>query len=423
MSTLLPRFATRRIQAAMADTPAVLVNGPRQCGKTTLVQTLATSSRPYLTLDDATALAAATSDPVQFLRGLDGAIIDEVQRAPALLRTLKRLIDQDRRPGRFILTGSADLLALPTVAESLAGRMEVITLLPLSWPERLRVPSVFLPRAFDGELAAHPAPLAGTDLVDRVLEGGYPEMIQRSDPQRRRAWARAYVNGILQRDVRDLGEVSRLDAMPRLLRMLAAHATQLTNFSSLGAPIALDDKTTRRYTGLLEQCFLVRRLEPWFRNDLKRLVTTPKTHFLDAGLLAALRGVTADSIARDRSALGPLLETWVFAELLKLVHEMDDDLRLAFHRTRDGEEVDFVIEHRDGGLIAIEVKAAASASVADFKGLRHLQQACGDALRLGVLLYDGDTAVPFGQRLWAAPFGHLFAANPASSSAGSAVRN
>jgi uncharacterized protein len=423
MSDLLPRFATRRIHAAMADTPAVLVNGPRQCGKTTLVQALAMPSRPYLTLDDPTTLAAATSDPVQFLRGLDGAIIDEVQRAPALLRTLKLLIDQDRRPGRFILTGSADLLALPTVAESLAGRMEVITLLPLSWPERLRAVSVFLPRAFDGKLAGPAQPLGGSDLVDRVLEGGYPEMIQRSDPQRRRAWARAYVNGILQRDVRDLGEVSRLDAMPRLLRMLAAHATQLTNFSGLGAPIMLDDKTTRRYTGLLEQCFLVRRVEPWFSNDLKRLVKTPKTHFLDAGLLAALRGVGAPAIARDRTAFGPLLETWVFAELLKLVHETDDDLRLAFHRTRDGEEVDFVIEHPDGGLIAIEVKAAASASAADFKGLRHLQQACGDALRLGVLLYDGDTAVPFGPRLWAAPFGHLFATDPEPSSADPGVRN
>ncbi len=419
MNNLLPRFAARRIQAAMADTPAVLVNGPRQCGKTTLVQSLAGPSRPYFTLDDATTLAAATSDPVAFLRGLDGAVIDEVQRAPALLRTLKLLIDQDRRPGRFVLTGSADLLALPTVAESLAGRMEVVTLLPMSWPERLRAASVFLARAFDGELAAHAQPLGGSDLVDRVLEGGYPEMIQRSDPQRRRAWARAYVNGIVQRDVRDLGEVSRLDAMPRLLRVLAAHAAQLTNFSSLGAPIALDDKTTRRYTGFLEQCFLVRRLEPWFRNDLKRLVKTPKTHFLDAGLLAALRGVGASAIARDRTAFGPLLETWVFAELLKLVHEADDDLRLAFHRTRDGEEVDFVIEHPNGGLIAIEVKAAASASTADFKGLRHLQQACGDALRLGVLMYDGDTAVPFGPRLWAAPFGHLFATDPAPASAGS----
>lgn len=409
MPALLPRFASRRIDIALRDTPVVLINGPRQCGKTTLAQRYASASRPYFTLDEETTLAAARSDPIQFLRGLDGAVIDEVQRSPELLRTIKLAVDRDRRPGRFLLTGSANLLTLPQVADSLAGRMEVVTLLPLSQAEVRRRESAFLRLAYDGKLVAAPSsPRKAARLTDVILAGGYPQMRLRVDPARRRAWARDYLAGIVQRDVRDLADVARLDVMPRLLRALAAHAAQLANFSRLGAPLGLDDKTTRRYTGLLEQLFLVRRLEPWSRNELSRLVKTPKLQFLDSGLLAALRGITAAGLAKDRTLLGPLLETFVLSELLKQAGWLNDPPRLSYYRTRDGTEVDAVLERDDGALVAVEVKAAATATRADFKGLQQLAAACGDSLRLGVLLYDGDVAVPFGERLWAAPVDCLF---------------
>lgn len=412
MQELLPRFATGRLRLALGDTPAVLLNGPRQCGKTTLVRQLASARRPYLTLDDEAVLAAAQADPAGLLRGLEGAVIDEVQRSPALLRALKLVIDNDRRPGRFLLTGSANLLALPQVADSLAGRMEVVPLLPLSLAEVRGMAPEFLPLAFEGRLAAAAGDWRADALVDAVLAGGYPEMRERPTAERRRAWARAYVDGIVQRDVRDLAEVGRLDVMPRLLRTLAAHAGQLANFSQLGAALGLDDKTCRRYLGLLEQVFLVRRLEPWHRNDLKRLVKTPKLHFIDSGLLAALQGVTVERLARDRTRLGPLLETLVFAEVLKQAAWQPDPPRPSFFRTRDGEEVDLVLERDDGRLVAIEVKSAATVKPADFKGLQQLAQAAGDALMLGLVLYDGDTAVPFGDRLWAAPIGTLFGDTP-----------
>lgn len=412
MPSLLPRFASRRLDVALSDTPAVLLNGPRQCGKTTLVRQWACAQRPYLTLDDDTALAAAQTDPAGLLRGLDGAVIDEVQRSPALLRALKLEIDQDRRPGRFLLTGSANLLTLPQVADSLAGRMEVVPLLPLSQAEVGGAQPAFLSLAFEGRLAAPGGALEDDALSQVVLAGGYPEMRLRAQPERRRAWARAYVDGIVQRDVRELAEVSRLELMPRLLRTLAVHAGQLANFSQLGAALGLDDKTCRRYLGLLEQVFLVRRLEPWHRNDLKRLVKTPKLHFIDSGLLAALQGVTAERLARDRTRLGPLLETFVFAELLKQAAWQLDPPRASFFRTRDGEEVDLVLEQDDGRLIGVEVKSSATVQPADFRGLQHLAQAAGADLQLGVLLYTGRTAVPFGERLWAAPLGTLFGDTP-----------
>lgn len=409
---LFPRFAANRIHTALGDTPAVLINGPRQCGKTTLAQQFAADNRPYLTLDDEAVLAAAQADPAGLLRGLEGAVIDEVQRSPNLLRALKLAIDRDRRPGRFLLTGSANLLALPQIADSLAGRMEVVPLWPLSAAEMLGRPSTFLELAFEGRLASATSAWPTGPLIDAVLTGGYPDMLQRTLPERRRAWARDYVNGIVQRDIRDLAEVGRLDAMPRLLRALAAHAGQLANFSQLGGQLGLDDKTCRRYLGLLEQVFLVRRLEPWHRNDLKRLVKTPKLQFTDSGLLAALQGLTSERLGKERTRFGPLLETFVFGEALKQAGWMAEPPHPTFFRTRDGDEVDLLLERGDGDLVAIEIKAAASVAPADFRGLRQLAQATGPALKLGVLLYDGDTAVPFGDRLWAVPFGTLLGNEP-----------
>ncbi len=418
-----PRFCQRRITTAMKDTPVVLLNGPRQSGKTTLAQQLANPNLPYFTLDDATTLAAARGDAQQFLAGLEGAVIDEVQRAPELLLALKLSVDRDRRPGRFVLTGSADILTLPRIADSLAGRMEVITLLPLSQAEVLAREPDFLAQAFAGRLSQPREWFSGADLVDAVLTGGFPEMLQRESPERRRAWARDYIGATLLRDVRDIAEATRLDALPRLLRLLAGHAAQLVNFSQLGAGIGLDDKTVRRYVGLLEQLFIVRRIEPWFANENKRLVKTPKLHFIDSGLLSSLQGLSAEKLKQERRRFGPLLENFVLTEVLRHIGWQDDSIRVSHLRTRDGDEVDIVLEHADGSVVGIEVKAASSVGSADFKGLRQLAAACGEAFRLGVVMYDGAQAVPFGDRLWAAPLSCLFAsATPPVQSRAEAVK-
>jgi predicted AAA+ superfamily ATPase len=405
---LFQRFAAHRVRAALKDTPVVMIVGPRQCGKTTLVRELVAGERHYVTLDDDTALDGARGDPTAFVRHVDHLTIDEVQRAPELLRAIKRAVDNDRRPGRFLLTGSADVLTLPTVSESLAGRLEVVTLLPLSHAETLGRKPQFLRKAFAGALVKPREELIGDALVQAVLAGGYPEMLRRKAPERRRAWARDYVRALVQRDVRDIAEIERLDKMSRLLRVLAQYAGQLTNFTQIGGQHELDDKTTKKYVTVLEQLFLVRRVEPWFRNRLKRLVKTPRLHFIDSGLLAAMLGLTAERIARERSLVGALLETFVFSELLKQSTWLDEPCSLWHFRDKDLDEVDVVLENDAGELVGIEVKAAATATAHDFKGLRKLADAARNAFRLGLVLYDGDQAVPFGDRLFAAPIACLW---------------
>jgi hypothetical protein len=286
--------------------------------------------------------------------------------------------------------------------------MEIVSLLPLSQAEIGSHKPAFLKSAFKGKVSRPPESILGRNLVDAVLIGGYPEMLRRNRPERRQAWARDYIRAIVERDVRDIAEIERLDQVPRLLRVLAQYSGQLANFTQLGGQIGLDDKTTRKYVAILEQLFLVRRVEPWFRNHLNRLVKTPKLHFLDSGLLAALLGITDVRIAKDRTIFGRLLETFVFSEVLKQVSWLDNRCSLYHYRDKDQDEVDIVVEDGAGALVGIEVKAGATVNTSDFKGLRKLAAACGDEFKLGLVLYDGETAVPFGHRLYAAPLSCLW---------------
>ena len=405
---ILKRFVAREITTALADTPVIMLIGPRQCGKTTLAKQFSEKGFAYVTLDDDTVLGAVRSDPTGFVRGFDRVAIDEVQRAPELLRAIKLSVDNDRRAGRFLLTGSANILTLPQVSESLAGRMEIITLMPFSRAEIVGKAPTFLKAAFAGKVVKPGSVLVGDELVSAVLAGGYPEMLRRESARRRQAWARDYVKASVLRDVRDIAEVDKLDRLPVLLQVLAHHSGQLANFTQIGGQIGIDDKTTRRYTNILEQLFLVHRLPPWFRNHLKRLVKTPKLHFLDSGLLAAMQGLTVERIAKDRSLFGALLETFVFSEVLKQSTGLDDSYTISHYRDKDQNEVDFIVEDERGAMVGIEVKAGATVRPSDFKGMRKVMESCGDDLKLGVVLYDGTQVVPFGDRLFAAPISCLW---------------
>jgi len=405
---MYPRFVEPRIRDALADTRVVLLSGPRQSGKTTLGRKLADGGMTYMTLDNATVLDAARGDPVGFVRGLDRAVIDEVQRAPGLMLALKESVDADRRPGRFLLTGSADLMALPRVADSLAGRMEVMRLFPLAQCELRGASSNFLSAAFAGEVADVAGATVGNGLVEAVLAGGYPEALTRRSWARRQDWYAGYVEAIVQRDVRDVAHVDQLQQMPKLLRVLGEHAGQLVNHSGIGAALGMNHVTTQKYVGVFERLFLVRTLPPWHGNQLKRLTKTPKLHLLDAGLLAALRDLTPDRLRVDRTPFGALLETFVFAELLKLASWADSRFEFSHFRDKERNEVDIVIEDRQGRVVGIEVKAAATVTGSDFGGLRKLAEACGDRFVLGLVLYDHDKAVPFGDRLAAAPLAALW---------------
>ena len=403
-----PRWIAPRIAEALLDTPVVLLAGPRQAGKTTLVRQMAGQGLRYLTLDDELTLMSAREDPVGMIRSLDRAVIDEIQRAPGLLLAIKKSVDEDRRPGRFLLTGSANLMALPAAADSLAGRMETLSLLPLSQSEIEGHASNWVDCAFAGRVLATDAPALGVDLVERVLRGGYPEAVSRASEKRRVAWARQYMDAIIQRDVRDVASIDKLDQLPRFLRALAQTAGQMCNYTQLGAQVGLDGKTALRYCGVFEQMYLLQRIDVWARNRLSRVVKTAKLQFLDAGLLASLLDLTAQEVAQDRTRFGNVLETFVFGELLKHSTTAQDDYRLMYYRDADKFEVDVVIENAAGQLVGVEVKAAATVKASDLRGLKKWAALAGPQFRLGVVLYDGTETLPLGDGLWAAPLSSLW---------------
>lgn len=407
--TFYSRLIESRVAESLTDTPVVLIAGPRQAGKTTLARRVANEQgMHYLTLDDELVLLAAKEDPVGMIRNLDRAIIDEIQRAPQLLLAIKKSIDEDRRPGRFLLTGSANLMALPTVADSLAGRMETLTLLPLSQGELYGATSNWLDSVFAGRIPEISTPLIGQSLYDAVLRGGYPEAVSRKTPKRRTTWARQYIDALIQRDVRDVAGLEKLDHLPRFLRALAHTSGQLCNYSQLGGQVGLDHKTVARYMGVFEQMYLLKRVEVWGRNRLSRIVKTPKLQFIDSGLLATLADVSSIDTSLDLGRFGHILESFVYGELRKINTAADKNYDLLYYRDHDQYEVDLVAEDSSGRIVGIEVKAAATVRSSDLRGLKRLSTLAGDQFALGVILYDGLETMPIGDRLWAVPISTLW---------------
>ncbi len=407
-----PRQAEARVVEGMADTPVVLVAGPRQAGKTTMVSHIAGQEMRYLTLDDDVTLLAAREDPAGLVRSLDRAVIDEIQRAPELLPAIKKSVDEDRRSGRFLLTGSASLMVLPKVTESLAGRMETVTLLPLSQSEIHGETTNWLDNVFAGRIPEAAVPVVGDSMVEIVVKGGYPEALARHTPRRRTAWCRQYVDAIIQRDVRDIADIEKQDQLPRFLRALSQMAGQLCNYTKLGGQVGLDSKTAAKYMGVLEHMFLTKRIEPWTDNRLSRIVKTPKLQFIDSGLLAALGGFSAISSPGDRTRFGHFLESFVFGELLKHATTADNDYHICYYRDHDKIEVDYVVEDTAGFLAGVEVKAAATVKENDLKGIRRLANAAGTKWICGIILYDGNITLPLGKNIWAAPLSSLWGNAP-----------
>lgn len=409
---IYPRGIQPRVLDALADTPVVLLSGPRQAGKTTLVRQLAGSTRRYLTLDDEVTCLAAKEDPVGLIRSIDSAVIDEIQRAPDLLLAIKKTVDEDRRPGRFLLTGSANLMTLPSVADSLAGRMETLVLLPLAQSEIAPTPGAsmsWLDALFAGEILTATVPRVGDALVEQVIRGGYPEALTRTDNRRRKTWARQYIDALIQRDIKDIASIDKLDQAPRLLKALAQTAGQLCNYSRLGGQVGIDHKTASKYIAVFEQMYLMQRVTIWSGNRLSRLLKTPKLQFLDSGLLSVLVDFS-DTLAQ-RKLFGQLLENFVFAELRKQITWAEGEYGIFYYRDKDQNEVDFVIENASADIIGIEVKAAASVSANDLVGLKKLAGLAQQSFKAGIILYDGTETLPLGQAggrtLWAMPISTL----------------
>ena len=405
-----PRFIEAKLGATLADTPIALIHGPRQCGKTTLTQTYGEAhGYGYFSFDDPVVAAAAEADPVGFVGDLPSRVtLDEVQRVPSVFTALKAVVDRDRQPGRFILTGSANVLFVPKLADSLAGRMTLLRLHPLTQCEIAGEDHEFIDRLFRRGFRARNHKRLGRLLLARIASGGYPAALARSSHSRRATWYRDYVEALIQRDVRDLARIRSLDVLPRLLALVAAQTAQLLNVSDLAGPFRISRPTVGDYVTLLERIFVLDVLPPWHSNRLSRLVKTPKIHAGDSGVACSLLGLGPDDLSKDRGMLGHLLETFVFQELRRQASWQEGNLQFFHFRDKDKDEVDVVIERGVREVAGVEVKAGATVRDKDFRGLRKLQRAAGDGFASGAVLYDGETTSPFGERLFAVPIRTLW---------------
>jgi len=408
----LGRHLRPRVLEALADTRVVAVLGARQVGKSTLVQSIAAGEHPsaLLTLDDQATRNAALNDPTGFVAGLrTPVVLDEVQRAPEVLLAIKTRVDRDPAPGQFLLTGSANLLTAPAIADALTGRAEYLSLAPFTQGELRATRERFIDELFVGRWPdVTRAGIGRGAYAELVAAGGYPEAVTRT-PARRTRFFESYVDALMQRDLSTIARVHDQSNVRRLLSALAATSASLLNFDSLGRDLAISANTLRAHTALLETLFLVTTLEPWSHNLLTRVIKTPKAYVNDTGLLCFLIGADAERLADDGAVAGMVFETFVAMEVQRQAAWQDDPPRLFHYRDRDGREVDLVLERRNGTVVGIEVKAAASVSANDFRGLRHLRDKLGERFKTGVVLYTGESTVPFEDRLAAVPLSGLWA--------------
>lgn len=396
--------------AALADTPVVVVNGARQVGKTTLVRSLTyPGTVEYVTLDDPLTRAAAQADPRAFVvRPVDTLVIDEAQLAPGLFRAIKMEVDRDRRPGRFVLTGSSRLLAAPDLADALVGRMETVELWPFTQGELEGRRDRFVDAVFDDPRQLLVAGTLGRgDLVDRVCTGGFPEATART-PDRRRRWFEAYVRTSVESVVREIAVLERPAEIPRLLRLCAARTATELNATAMANELGIPARTGSAYLARLATAFLVQLVPAWSVNLSAKVVRRPKLVVVDSGLAAGLIGATPARLATAPDLLGPLLETFVVNEVRAQVTWSTHRPTLWHFRDRSGVEVDLVLEHPDGRVVGIEVKATSTPTSQDFRGLRFLAERLGDRFAFGALLSLAPEATPLGPSLAALPIERLW---------------
>lgn len=415
---LIERSIKELILDALKDFPVVYINGPRQAGKTTLAKELLHREfpAPFVTFDDLLERGAAKRNPRSYLKAApSGLIIDEVQLVPEIFRPLKQIIDEERLAalkegkhlsGRYLLTGSANLIATPALADAMVGRMATMTLLPLSVAEKLGKKSNFLERCFQRDFSelrrddALPLPVA-------MSYGSFPDFV-RMEEGKRETWIRSYASKVMLEDPRQMYHLEKAQFMPLLLESLAARAGSLVNDASISREIGLSTSTTRNYRALLDQTFVTYALKPWHRNISKRLVKSGKIYFYDVMLLCHLLGQSPQFLAKNSPhRFGHVLENFVLSELLKAKYSSLKEVKIRFYRSSEGKEVDFVLEW-EGKLIAIEVKHAEMVTEKDLAGIKELEQLVGEELHCALILCNTPRALPFGPKTYLVPFSALW---------------
>ena len=402
--TYIPRHVETKVIEAMLDTPIVAIVGPRQAGKSTLAERFIQKKGTHLTFDDPDILAASIADPKGLLENLEKPIlIDEIQRNPLILPVIKAIVDQNRAPGFFILTGSANLLTLPKITESLAGRVEIIELLPFSQAELNQAPKKILDSIFELKLENNRL-YPSIDLLPILIKGGYPET-QNRVPKRVVSWLKSYIKSIVQRDIKEVFDINKTQELNQMLKVLSAYNAGLISANGISKKVSLDHKTVSKYIAALENTYLVREIPTWSKNELSRTTKQKKINFIDSGLLCALKGITIEKANKDRNLIGNLFESFVFSELLKMANSSDEDYTFYHYRDARKNEVDLIVENSFGDAIGIEIKSTKTASAELFKGLNRINAQI--KLRASVVIYSGEKLLSFGENRWVIPIGFV----------------
>ena len=408
---MIYRKITPKLLDALTDSPVVLLHGARQTGKSTLLKNIIESEfkARYLTFDDPGLLSAAQNNPLEFLSSYnENLALDEIQRAPGIFLAIKNLVDKDRKSRSFLLTGSSNVFLLPKISESLAGRIEILNLFPLAQSEISGSKFNLTDEILNKEFGVSGLHFSKENLIEKIIKGGFPEMLSRKDRSRQEAWFKSYLTTILQRDVRDISNIDKLNDLPKLLRIFSARAGTLLNFAELSRSSSIPQTTLKRYIFLLEAVFLIYILPAWSGNLSKRLIKTPKIYLADTGLLSHLTAFEPGKIVRDPLLWGRVLENFVMMELVKLSSWSKFILSLYHFRTSSGQEVDFIIERNDGMLIGIEVKATSKINNDMFNHLRILSNETKNKFLRGIIIYTGSEIIPFSKNLFALPVNLLW---------------
>jgi len=397
------------LRDAAEDTPVLLVNGPRQSGKSTLVKTLFKETHRYFTLDDPVIFSAIKNDPLSFLNQLDQpAILDEIQRVPELFVPLKKVVDENRRAGFFILTGSANVLTLPKLSESLAGRMQIDTLWSFSQGEILGIKETFIDRIFKEEFNAFQKGIELEELAEVIVKGGYPEAIIRKNQERRDAWFNSYLLTLLERDIKDLSNIEGLTQIPNLLNVLASRTGSLLNVTEISRSLNIPATTLKRYLILLQMIFILTPIPAWSKNASTRFIKSPKIYLSDTGLLLNMLFCDKERLLSQRTLFGHVLENFVIMEILKQKTWCKTPFRPYHYRTVTGQEVDIVLEASNSKVVGIEVKLSQNITEHDFKGINFLEESARENFHRGFVMYLGARTTPFGQNKYAIPISSLW---------------
>ncbi len=400
-----PRIIKTHIKRALKYFPVVLLTGARQVGKSTLALDILET---YMTFDDITVYASARSDPTTFVNSLKKpVVIDEVQKMPEILNTIKMDVDRKRVNGSYLLTGSSNIMAYKNIADTLSGRIAVLELMPLSCKEMAFKDENILDKLFSQSIARVKLPDIKKDkIIMHIINGGYPEVQKIDDPKGRYLWFGSYISTYIERDIRDIGELRHMDKFIRMFNMLASRSSQVLIKTDIARDAGIDSKTLDNYLKLLELTYQICLLKPYSRNINKRFVKSNKIFFTDSGVVSYLLGISTSQQLMASHYKGAVFETFVFAELLKAVKYAEQSAGLFFYRTFDRKEIDFIIEKGDS-IVAVEVKFSQTVTKSDFKHIIDLGKSAGN-LTAGYVFYMGDHILPFGENLYALPVKILF---------------